>query len=309
MGTQYSLRIAAHHAAMSDIRTRVERELSAITESMSNYSPDSEVMRFNDNPSTDWVAVSPALYEVVAVAQEVAAISDGAFDVTVAPLVALWGFGPAPVRSAPPSQAQIASTRLRTGYRRLELRATPPALRKSVADMAIDLSAIAKGYAVDRLGKLLSKLGFEHWLVEIGGEILARGQDPAGHAWRIGIEQPDATPGRLWGSVEVSGQAVASSGNYRDFFEYAGRRYAHVIDPRSGSPVDNNVATCTVIHERAVVADALATAALVRGAEATLALAAAHNFEVLIAERGPAGLVWRHSPGFERMLHGSRSDP
>ncbi len=299
MGTHYNVTVVGALAEVDTLRARINVELSALTASLSSYDDNSELMRFNRVRSTDWIAVSVELYEVAALALEVARLTDGAFDITAAPLVALWGFGPATARATPPDAAAIEAAREHTGYHLLEARAEPPALRKASAELAIDVSGIAKGYAVDRIGALLLAAGYSNWMVEIGGEVLTHGHNGAGKAWLIGIEQPGEADTGVLDAVELNDAAIATSGDYRDYFEHDGRRYGHVIDPRSGWPVVNGSVSASVIHGRAALADALATAALVLGEQAALALAENNDWGVLVGQRDGEALRWSYSARFE----------
>lgn len=292
MGTTYSVQIVDPPPQLdaTALQRQVDDLLEEINDSMSTWRADSELSRFNANPSTDWVAVSPALAAVVGTAQAVSAASDGAFDITVGPLVDLWGFGASSDPTQPPATRPtadaIAATRARTGFRQLEVRTAPPALRKARPDLALDLSAIAKGHGVDRVAALLSAQGYEDFLVEIGGELVGRGVNAQGEPWRIAIERPD--PGLTRRPLQVlplAGRALATSGDYRNYFEQDGVRYSHSIDPNRGEPVYHRLASVTVIADSAELADAWATALLVLGPERGPDLASAEGLEALFLIR------------------------
>jgi thiamine biosynthesis lipoprotein len=239
MGTSYELKLvpAPGQTVPADLQARVEAMLTIVNRQMSTYDPDSELSRFNKNPSTDWIAVSPELQQVVAEGLRIGELSGGAFDITVGPLVNLWGFGPEPRRDEVPSTAAIAQARERVGYWRLHARAEPPALKKDRADLYVDLSAMAKGYGVDRMAALIDATGVGNYLASIGGEIRARGRNGRGEPWTIAIEKPEAGQRSVERLIRLGDHTVSTSGNYRNFFEQNGQRYSHVINPRTGWPV------------------------------------------------------------------------
>ncbi|TVQ84432.1 MAG: FAD:protein FMN transferase [Chromatiaceae bacterium] len=292
MGTSYSVQIVTPPPALdaAKLQRQVNDLLEQINASMSTWRPDSELSRFNANPSTDWVAVSPDLAAVVASAQSVSVASDGAFDITVGPLVALWGFGPSAdpgqTPETVPAPAAIAAARARTGFRQLAVRTDPPALRKARPDLYLDLSGIAKGHGVDRVAALLASLGLGDFLVEIGGELVGRGVNARGEPWRIAIERPDPGPTRRPLQVlPLNGRGLATSGDYRNFFEHDGVRYTHSIDPASGRPVAHQLASVTVVANSAELADAWATALLVLGPERGPEMARAQDLAALFLIR------------------------
>jgi FAD:protein FMN transferase len=272
MGTTYAVRVAG------SVRDPVERDAlsHAITSAiedvearMSTYRAQSELVRLSRAATTEPVAVSEPLFAVLRAAEEVSQASGGAFDVTVAPLVDLWGFGPAgrPDGGTPPLATSVAFAKERTGWAHLELDPSVRTVRKKRADVAIDLSAIAKGHAVDRVAVVLEKAGRSSYLVEIGGEVRARGRSASGEPWRVGIERPTSGPRSVLTSTRLEDGALATSGSYRNHYESAGRRIAHAIDPRTGSPIEHTLLSVSVLGETCMMADAWATALLVLGPE------------------------------------------
>jgi thiamine biosynthesis lipoprotein len=209
---------------------------------------------------------------VVELAQKISMLSNGAFDVTVGPLVELWGFGPRPRDDRRPTDSQVKVLRKKVGYRHLSVRQFPAALRKDIPELRIDLSAIAKGYAVDQLAQTLLDKGFTDLVVEIGGEMLIKGRNPDGKQWKIAVEKP--VPGQR--SVDrvflLTDTGMATSGNYRNFFVEDGQRYGHTIDPATGRPVRHRLASVTVLAPTCAEADALATALMALGDEQALVL-------------------------------------
>jgi thiamine biosynthesis lipoprotein len=269
MGTTWSVVLGTKSAGADPaaLQLLLQQQLDLINKQMSTYDPTSEVSRFNDSSSTDWFPVSAETALVVELAQEISRVSDGAFDITVGPLVDLWGFGPKPRSEKRPSDSEIAAARRLVGYRHLQVRRFPAAVRKDIPGLKIDLSAIAKGYAVDKLADVLSSQGIGEMLVEIGGEMLIRGKNPEGKPWRIAVEKPQAGERGIEKIFQLTDTGVATSGNYRNFFVEDGRRYGHTIDPAKGRPVRHRLASVTVLATTSARADALATALMAMGDE------------------------------------------
>lgn len=302
MGTTYSVKLVEPPANVD--REQLGRDLGdrleALEQSMSTYRADSELTLFNVARSTDWVRVSAELCEVIAAAQTISALSDGAFDVTVGPLVNLWGFGPDGERSGFPSATTIEVARTAVGYNRLETDCDIPALRKQIPDLYVDLSAFAKGYAVDWLAQLLDNNAITNYLVEIGGELRLRGTNGKGEPWAIAIETPMRSGRSVQAIIGLSDTAMATSGDYRNFFEHDGRFYSHTIDPKSGYPVEHNAASVTVVARQAAFADAMATALLVMGPDEGLAFAEDNELAAYFLLRSGDGIEERASSRFAR---------
>jgi thiamine biosynthesis lipoprotein len=266
---------------------------------MSTYRNDSELTQFNRYLGADWFAVSAETVAVVAEAQRLAELSEGAFDVTVGPLVNLWGFGPDPRLATIPPADELAAARERVGYGMLEYRRDPPALRKARPDLYVDLSSIAKGFAVDQVATAIEKLGATDYLVEVGGELRTRGLSSRGEPWRVAIERPIPGQRSVERVIEPGDSALATSGDYRNYFELDGRRFSHTIDPATGQPIDHDLASVTVLHPSATVADGLATALLVQGAERGLLLCEKHAIAALMIVRAGDGFQERTSSAFD----------
>ena len=304
MGTSYRIKLADSVASSDqwEIAQAITQELERIEALMSTWRPDSEISAFNSSAGTDWFPISDETYAVLSTAQEISKRTAGAFDVTVGPLVNLWGFGPQSIREQPPGHEEIARARERTGYEQLSLRPTPHAVRKKHPQLYVDLSAIAKGYAVDRLALLLESRNISNYLVEIGGELRARGYNARGEIWTVAVEKPLASQRSIQRLLFLQDQAVATSGNYRNFFEHAGQRYAHTIDPRSGLPVTHELASVTVVGESAMQADALATGLAVLGPEAGFDLAVKQKVAALFIVQTIDGLEEHSTPDFSTLL-------
>lgn len=304
MGTSYHVEYAADSISMAAIRIHEEIDaiLADINAHMSTYISDSELSLFNQVNLPFATTLSDELYYVIRIANEISQLTDGAFDITVGPLVNLWGFGPASGPRKRPDAKQLQSTMGLVGFDKLEIDPEHPVVTKPVAGMQVDLSAIAKGYAVDRLAEHLESIGAEHYLVEIGGEVRARGVSKHGGAWRIGIEQPQPDARAIQRVANLENIAMATSGDYRNFFEEDGIRYSHTLDPATGMPVSHTLASISVLHESCVYADALATAFLVMGPDKTLALAKQLQLPVYMLIRSETGFRQQYNDYFAPYL-------
>jgi thiamine biosynthesis lipoprotein len=302
MGTTYTVKVAAPPAALDSARLRatIDDVLAQVDRSMSGYRADSEVARFNASAATQWQEVSRELATVVQAALDISEQSSGAFDITVAPLVAAWGFGPAGEPQVLPNAEQLAQIAASVGYRKLHVQLDPPALRKDVAQLSIDLNGIAPGFAVDRLAERLTALHAENFMIDIGGEIRARGRNARGEPWHIAIERPLDTQRAPYAGVWLDGASVSTSGEYRDYYERDGRRYSHTIDPRSRQPLDRAPGSVVVIAASTTLADGWATALNVLGPQEGMVLAAKQHMPVLFIERQGNGWQSQSTPEFER---------
>ncbi len=305
MGTSYEITLvpAPGQTVPADLKQRVDAVLARINQQMSTYDPNSELSRFNQNPSTDWIAVSPELLQVVAEGLRTSELSHGAFDITVGPLVNLWGFGPEPRRDQVPSDEAIAQARDRVGYWRLQTRDQPPALKKERADLDVDLSALAKGYGADQLAALLDASSIQNYLVAIAGDIRARGRNGRGQPWTIAIEKPVPGQRAVERLIRVGDHSVSTAGDYRNFFEQNGQRYAHIINPHTGRPIPQTLASVTVVSDQSMVADAIDTALFAAGPELGFQLASEHHLAAFFILIGPDGSFQeRYTPEFEPYL-------
>jgi len=302
MGTFYSVKVVGMPAELKKkaLLAQIEEKLNAINAQMSTYDRESELSRFNTSRSTDWVETSTELATVVREARHVSELTGGAFDVTVAPLVDLWGFGPDDRQDRVPSPGEIAAMAARIGYTHVKARGSPPAIRKDLPDLHIDLSAIAKGYAVDQITELLESRGIANYLVEIGGELRGRGHNDTGNRWRIGIEQPAFGSRDVHTVITINDVGVATSGDYRNYFEQDGVRYSHTINPRTGRPVTHTLASVTVIGYSTAEADALATGLMVLGPEEGFQLAEREGIAACFIVRTADGFSDRQTLAFDR---------
>lgn len=294
MGTTYMVKLFDPPPASDpqQISLAVDAELRRVNDQMSTYLKSSEISRFNASASTDWFPVSAETAEVVDFAQTVSKKTDGAFDVTVGPLVNAWSFGPEPRDRTVPEADELERLRGYVGYEKLSVRIEPPALRKSIPQLQVDLSAIAKGHGVDRVVELLNRRSVEDVFVEIGGEVRTTG-DKDGEPWKVGIQRPGATRQTVMIAHPLVGRAMATSGDYRNYFEAGGKRYSHTLDPRTGRPIQHSLASVSVVSESCMSADAWATAINVLGMEPGLKLAARETLGAVLIGRTSQGHVVR----------------
>ncbi len=277
------------------LTARISATLERLEQQFSTYRPNSELSRFNTARTTDWITVSPELVRVATDSRALSVLTGGAFDATIFPLVDLWGFGPQRRSGPPPSAAEISAARARTGYRRLESRASPPALRKTSADLAADFSSMAKGFAADTIAAQLSALGSTDHYVQIGGDIATVGPRP----WRVAIEQP-AGSAPLAHIFDLAGQSLSTSGDAHNSFTHAGRRYGHILDPRTGEPVASLLASVSVVAPTCAQSSARATALFVLGPDAGFALAVRERWSALFLIREGPSFTARPTPEFTR---------
>ncbi len=308
MGTSYDIQLVGIESG--SMLSVIEEGSSALLgrldkEVFSTYAPDSELSRFNRHPVGEPFPVSAELLEVLLLAREISELTDGAFDVTVGPLVNLWGFGPEIVPPARvPDEAAIAAALEQVGYAFVEVDADVRQATKR-RDVYVDLSAIAKGYAVDKLAEYLESHGVQDYFLEVGGELKMSGLKPGGISWIPAIESPQIDEARIHEIFFSHGEAlaVAGSGDYRNYFESEGVRYSHEIDPRSGKPVQHRLAAAYVVTDSVARADALATAMMIMGTQASKQLAEELDLAVyLISKDEQLGFVDYHSPAFARYL-------
>lgn len=309
MGTTYSVKLGGSPVSETEydaIFRAITSTLERVDGRMSTYRDDSELSRFNRHASTEPFAVSDETAKVFLLARQVSERTGGAFDVTVAPLVAAWGFGAGARLSDPPTDAEIARIRVRVGYRLVNVDPKTHSLIKLHPEVHCDLSAIAKGYAVDAVAEALEQMKRRDYLIEIGGEVRVKGHNAEGRLWRVGIERPDPMTRRVAQAIELRDMAVATSGSYRNVRAVrtaAGEQYAsHTIDPRTGVAVPSGPVLVTVVHESTAIADALATAFHVLGPREGLALAVREGLAVLFVSEAMHGEHEEHvTPRFEQI--------
>lgn len=292
MGTSFNILLVdpAEDLAKDRLQSGIAETLERIDQLASTWRDDSEVSALNANPDTNWIDVSAELCAALEQTLEVSKQSNGAFDVTVGPLVNLWGFGPGGDVSEPPDDDELEAVMATVGYRNLRTRCDQPAVRKQNSAVYVDLSGWAKGFAVDELAALLDEYNLRNYLVEIGGELRVRGYNAEGLKWAVAVEAPSKTRRKPHSVLRVTDTSVATSGDYRNYFDHDGRHYSHTIDARTGKPISHQLAAVTVVSDSAAYADAMATALLVLGPKEGLELAESLDLAGYFLIRGTRGI-------------------
>lgn len=279
------------------IQTETTQVLKDINQQMSTYQTDSELSVFNAMSAPAKMPISVELHEVLELSLALHDLTQGYFDVSVGPVVNLWGFGPDKAPEQLPTKEQTALAQASIGLDVVTLNAD--SIEKS-AQRYLDLSAIAKGYAVDKVAEILESHGIANYLVEIGGEMRVKGSKPAGLPWRVAVERPDEYERNVQKIFEITDAAMATSGDYRNYFEKDGVHYSHTIDPFTAKPVKHSLASVTIIDDTCARADALATAMLVMGADKAKAFSEEHKIKAYLIERTVEGFTEYSSSAFKR---------
>ncbi|PIE18629.1 MAG: hypothetical protein CSA66_04545 [Proteobacteria bacterium] len=296
MGTSWSAVVVADEGLDGErMLTAIRGALEGVDQAMSTYRPDSELMRLNRHPVGEVMALSADLRRVLAKAAEVSAASGGAFDATVGPLVEAWGFGAGAAAAAPTDEA-LARLKATVGWRGLTL--SEAGATRSRQGLRLDLSAIAKGFGADAAAAALEAVGVQRYLVEVGGEVRARGLNRQGKPWQIGVERPDSATREAIAVVGLTSGGMATSGDYRSYREVDGRRVSHTIDPRTARPIDHGLASVTVLADDCMTADAWATALSVLGPDEGLARAEAEGIAAYLLVRAGEGFEVRQTSHF-----------
>ena len=282
MGTTYNVKYLPQKDAPSreQFQREIDRLLEEVNDQMSTYRKDSELSRFNQSRSSESFTVSIQTATVVKEAIRLNTLTMGALDVTVGPLVNLWGFGPEARPEVVPSDTELAERKAMTGIEHLKVEGN--SLQKDLPNLYVDLSTIAKGWGVDVVADYIQSQGIKNYMVEVGGEIRLKGHNREGVPWRIAIEKPDVNQRAVQEIIEPGNMALATSGDYRNYFEREGIRYSHIIDPRTGRPIHNKVVSVTVLDKSCMTADGLATGLMVLGEEKGMQVAEKENIPVLM---------------------------
>jgi thiamine biosynthesis lipoprotein len=303
MGSTWSVKVVPPAEGLAaeaagDVSASIRNILDRIDTLMSTWKPESELSRFNVSSSTEPFEVAPETYAVFALSKQIHEDTGGAFDPTIGPLIDAWGFG-VDRDVAPPDEATVARLMSSTGMALVELDPAGRWVRKVEPGVRVDFSAIAPGYAADLIADDLVRRGLSDFLVDVGGELVGHGTNERGEPWQIGVERPQQVGRAVARVVPIADQALATSGDYRNFREIDGERFTHILDPRAGRPVHHTLASVTVVAERAGRADALATALMVMGPAEAPAFAAAHGIAALFLIRRPDGsFEEEQSPAF-----------
>jgi thiamine biosynthesis lipoprotein len=268
---------------------------------MSTYIPDSEISQFNKYKKTDWYPISKDFANVLEMSFYISEKSGGAFDITIGPLVNLWGFGPDYKLENIPTQVEIDKGLRSVGHKNIMVQTDPPAVKKIIASIYCDLSAIAKGFGVDKIAEYLESKNINDFMVEIGGEVRTRGNNIHRKPWQIGVSTPD-NEFNLQKVVSLNNNSIATSGDYRNYFEKDGVRYSHTIDPRTGRPITHTLASVTVVHGSCMIADGMATAITVLGPEAGFEFALKEELPIFMIVRKGNEFIEKMTPNFEQFL-------
>jgi thiamine biosynthesis lipoprotein len=295
MGSNYALVIDSAAPPDADLLQQdIEAIFTDLNRQMSTWDPNSEISKFNSSSdSTDWFPVSRDLLLVTTEARRLHTLTEGALEITLAPLIEAWGFGRSKRKRVPPA-AEIDAVLKLLGTQYIEVRSEPPAIRRTRPGLQISLNALAPGYAADRVSLLLHDRGLKAHVVDVGGENRAGTPKRSGEPWRLGVESP---LGNLHKILELSETSIATSGDYRNFFVIENRRYSHVLDPRTGRPVADPPASVSVIHPSCMTADGLATAMMVLGPEKGLQIAERASFDVMFLNIDRDGKLVEQSTG------------
>lgn len=315
MGTTFTVKIVKnnflllgdYNLKVKEIEDGIDSLLKDINMKMSTWISDSEISLFNKADGDKWVDISGETARVLASALKISDLTNGSFDITIGPLINLWGFGPdrKPVRI--PTDADIKTATEITGYKKLSLRSSPPAAKKETGELYCDLSGIAKGYGVDAVAGFLDSKGFYNYLVEIGGEISVRGQNGKGNGWILGVLSPDGS-NSIKKIIRIGDKAMATSGDYHNYFEEEGVRYSHIIDPGTGRPITHKLVSVTVIMDNCIEADALATGITVMGPDNGYNFAEKNSIPIYMIVSDGEGYKDIMTPSFRKFLIDTREN-
>jgi len=302
MGTSYSVKIVEPYDKniSKELKIRIDSVLNDVNNKMSTYLQSSELSRFNRTKSAAWIRISEDLAHVIKTSKVISEESNGSFDITVGPLVNLWGFGPTNIEDKIPDESKIKSLLKDIGIDKVELDLKKLKIRKKNPDIYCDLSAIAKGFGVDKVGLFLEKNNIKNYMVEIGGEVRTKGLNKQNKKWRIGISTPAGNG--LEKIVDIANLSIATSGDYYNYYEINGVRYSHTIDPRTGRPITHKLASVSVIHEDCEKADAFATAIDVMGPEEGYKFALKMKLPVFMIVRKEKNFIEKMTPQFEDFI-------
>lgn len=286
------------------LQKKIQEQLDGDDWLMSTWKKDSALMRFNRSTSTAPWPVSEAMADIVTTSLRVGKKTDGVMDITVGPLVNLWGFGPDQQPVKMPTQAQIDAAKARTGLQHLTVinRAGEQFLQKDLPDLYVDLSTVGEGYAADHLSHLMDREGISRYLVSVGGALVSRGMNGKGLPWRVAVQKPTDRENAVEAVVDINGHGISTSGSYRNYYELDGKRISHVIDPRSGRPIDHKLVSVTVISPTALEADAWDTGLMVLGPERAKEVVTREGLAVMMIMKEGDGFTTWMSPQFSAFL-------
>lgn len=303
MGTKYNITFDSNGVSIEKLQSTLTKELDTINQLMSTYIPDSEINQFNALTTDKCFHFSERTWIVLVAAKDVYHQTNGAFDITVDPLIQRWGFDAAEYDEKVPSDEEVKLLQKSVGTDQLEYNFAEQCITKTNPELSINLSAIAKGFAVDQLANIMAEFQIPHYLVEIGGETKGQGINVHGFPWRIAVEKPSNSPTQQeLLIIALENTSIATSGDYRNYFEVNGKRFSHTIDPTTGYPIDHNLTSVSVIHPSNMYADAYATAMSVMGGEASLEFADQYQMPVLVIQRENDELITQKNQLFEELV-------
>ena len=291
MGTSYSIKcVVGEEIREQNLQKAIDKLLVQFDADLSSWNPHSWISKFNNSSSTEWQSAPPSVLNIVEKSIDLFKRSRGAFDITLSPLIERWGFG-AGERTSIPTDQELGVLLAQCGSQHLEVDVVQQKIRKKIPQLSINASAIAKGYGVDLVSQVLIQKGISQFMVEIGGEVRCQGHPLDKEAWHIGIQQPDpALTNHMIGIVPLKNFALATSGDYRNFFKVENQIYNHILDPMSGRPVQHSLCSATVLAPNCALADGLATTCLVLGTQLSLQwIKQFPNCSVLLVERQKDG--------------------
>ncbi|MCG8710085.1 FAD:protein FMN transferase ApbE [Brenneria sp. 4F2] len=305
MGTFYSVKISGEP---QENKQQLQQEIDALLEQANNeistYRQDSTLSKFNQYRGNDAQPISNGMADIIMTAQRIGRATGGAMDITVGPLVNLWGFGPQKQPTQIPSQQQIDQARQMIGLRHLKLISDGRGewIQKDLPELYVDLSTLGEGYGADLLAQLMARKGITNYLVSVGGAISSRGVNAEGMPWRVAIQKPTDRENAMQAAVNLQGYAISTSGSYRNYFEQNGQRYSHVIDPTTGKPITHQLVSVTVIAPSALEADGWDTGLMVLGQEKALKLAEQKGLAVYLIVKTDNGFQAEMTPQFQSFL-------
>ncbi|HEY0209398.1 FAD:protein FMN transferase ApbE [Acerihabitans sp.] len=305
MGTFYRVTLAAPApGVLEGLKDSIGRQLEQDNHELSTYQQDTVLSRFNQYAGTDPQPITASMADIVTAALRIGAKTGGAMDITVGPLVNLWGFGPDKQPKVMPDRQQIDSARARVGLRHLKLIEDNQGqwLQKDLPDLYVDLSTLGEGAATDHLAALLERRGITRYLVSVGGAVISRGLSPQGEPWRVAIQRPTDKEIGAQAIVDLQGHGISTSGSYRNYYELQGKRLSHIIDPVTGRPIEHKLVSATVIAPTALEADGWDTGLMVLGSEKAQALAEREGLAVYLITRSATGFTTWMSPQFKSYL-------
>lgn len=291
-------------ARAEELRGKIQAQLDGDDQLMSTYKNDSALMRFNQSKSTSPWPVSEAMADIVTESLRVGYKTNGAMDITVGPLVNLWGFGPNKQPVKTPDQAQIDDARAKTGLQHLSVinQSGQQYLQKDIPDLFVDLSTVGEGYAADHLARLMAEEGISRYLVSVGGALVSRGMNASDKPWRVAIQKPTDEQNAVQAILDINGHGISTSGSYRNYYELDGKRISHVIDPQTGRPITHNLVSVTVVSPTALEADAWDTGLMVLGTEKAKEVVRQQGLAVYMITREGEGFKTWMSPQFASFL-------